>query len=322
MKIDHALRVLSALAVSALMAGCASQTPSGPRPEPTGSDDARPPQVRNTTPFPIIGLTATEKDRAYVSLGIKLSYRIDARHQLHLLTDDLEPMLNERHDVADDFRCMAYGGGYNQRTTWYPDTGLFVAGAQLTGVRAAGGQARPLVRLSDGGDGSMAASGRGAREREYAYVPCVGSQRVAAGVRTDGYLQPGDQLTLRPAGKGARAVSVSLPMHTRPFVKLDFQDGGQAAVVPAHPVLMSIDWPRRRAVVQYQVTAALLPQIDKATWMTTLPQPLDTLDPIVIAGNAELERYLASCPSPRQVMDPCADPNRPLPVLLRPPPQR
>lgn len=315
------------LAATVWLAGCAAPAPGAPAVEDAGvapaagaasATELRPPEVKNTTAFPNIGLTAGAERPEYVSLGLKVTYRIDAQHQLHILLDGQEPMLGMSHDVANDFRCMSYGGGYNQRTTWYPDTGVFIAGAALHGVRGADGQARRLVRMRDGESGTMIVAGRRAREREYGYLPCVGSKRVSTGVRTNGYVRAGDRLVLKPAGKAGRDVTLVLPPHTHPFVVLDYAEGAARALVPAHIVLLTVDWPGRRAVVQYQATFALAPQVTQATWTGTLSPEYLADHPALRPYNEAALAYLKTCATPTAPMDPCATPSAQLPELLRP----
>lgn len=311
-----------ALCASAWLAGCASgpTASSDPGRTPaTGSiaqAKATPPQVTNTTPFPNIGLTNDDTAIEYLSLGLKITYQIDAKHQLRYLLEGQEQMLGTGHDVANDLRCTDIGGGFNQRTTFFPDTGIFTHGAALTGVRSAQGPTRPLQRLRALDDGTMAVTGKPARDVEFAYMPCVGSTQVRAGVRTDGYLQPGDQLTLKPPGKNSKPVQLTLRPDVRPFVLLDFADGTSRALVPARVVLMTVDWPRRRAVVQYQATFPIAPQVAQATWSGTVA-PGNASKPHLNAFNDAMIQYLDSCPAPTQPMDACGVPGRPMPAILK-----
>ncbi len=312
-----------ALFASAWLAGCASGPSAGsstPDKAPTAGNAAQakptPPPVNNTTPFPTVGLTNDDTATEYVSLALKITYQIDGKHQLRYLLEGQEPMLGKDHDAANDLRCTDIGGGFNQRTTFFADTGIFTHGAALTGVRTVRGQARPLQRLRAVEDGTMAVTGKGARDLEYAYMPCVGSTQVRAGVRTDGYLQPGDQLTLKPPGKNSKPVQLTLRPDVRPFVVLAYADGTSRAFVPARIVLTTVDWPRRRAVVQYQATFPISPQVAQATWSGTVA-PGSASNPHLNAFNDAMLKYLDGCTAPTQPMDACGVPGRPMPQILR-----
>lgn len=315
-----------ALCASAWLAGCAngpnahgtaggSAPGQAPNTGAAASAPFTPPQVHNTTPFPDLGLTNDDATE-YVSLGLKITYQIDGQNRLRYLLEGQEKMIGTTHDAANDLRCTDIGGGFNQRTTFFPDTGIFTHGAALTGVRSARGQARPLQRLRAVEDGTMAVTGKPARDVEYAYMPCVGSTQVRAGVRTDGYLQPGDQLTLKPPGKNSKPVRLTLRPDVRPFVVLAYADGTSRAFVPARVVLMTVDWPRRRAVVQYQVTFPIAPQVAQAVWSGTVASGAAS-SPHLNAFNDAMRQYLDGCPAPTQPMDACGVPGRSMPQILR-----
>ncbi|MFD1709231.1 hypothetical protein FVQ98_08540 [Ottowia sp. GY511] len=317
-------RATLALTAALVLVGCATGPQDSGAPAPSSDSPAvasgpQPPQVVNRSTLPNLTLTGVDGYGEYTSLALKISYDIDARGVWQPAADQ-EPMLNEGHDLANDFRCMAHGAGYNQRTVWFPDTGIFVRGAQLRSLADARGADRPLVVLSEGDNGSLSVAGPKARELEYGYVPCVGRQRVDVGHRASGYVKPGDRLQLRPAGRNARPVTLTVPRTMRPYVILDFAGRPARALVPANMVLLSIDWPNRRAVAQYQVTVAMQPQVARAAWMITLPDPGAVQDRSAVDINREVERYLDTCPSASKPMDPCANPHGQLPPLLRPAP--
>lgn len=319
----HSWHALLAVTAAAALAGCATDPGTGGA-SSVGPDAAaqapvgepKPPRVVNPTPFPNLTLTGIDKYGEYTSLALKISYQIGPDGSW-VPAAVQEPMLNQSHDVANDFRCMPYGGGYNQRTVWFPDTGLFVRGARVTALTDAQGAARPLMPLQESDNGTVAAAGQGARAEEYAYLPCVGAERVDGGQRSTGYVKPGDRLVLRTGGRGGREATVTLPKDLRPYVVLDFAGRATRGYAPANLVLLTIDWPRRRAVAQYQVTVPMLPQVTTAAWRLTLPARGANRDPDVVKLNSEIERYLATCPTSGKPMDPCATPHGQLPPLLQ-----
>ncbi len=283
------------------------------RPEPT------PPQVGNAMPFPNLTLAGVDKFGEYTSLALKITYTIESNGTLRPVAAGQEPLINASTPHADDYDCRVHGGGYNQRTTWFADTGLFVHGGSLTALTQREGTARPLLALTRGDRGIMGLTGPQARETEYAYVPCVGENRVNAGVRTLGYVMPGDRLALRPSARGGKPFTVVMPDHPRPYVVLNYAGRKARAFVPASIVLLTVDVPRRRVVAQYQVTVAMTPQVAQAAWMALLPPQTPALrNAEGKAYNDAVERYLATCEAPNKPMDPCANPHGNLPPVLRP----
>ena len=285
--------------------------------------DVKPPKVHNGTPFPHVTLTAVDKFGEYFSMGLKISYDIDGQGRLEPAErDEQEPVIDSGTPAADEHRCTDVGGPFNQFTTWFSDTGIFVDGAALRGLRSARGEMRPLLGMVKTDHGSMIAAGEGARAIEYAYSPCVGPKRVAAGHRTVAFVEPGDTLRIAPSGSGSRGrvVTLTMPEHPRPYVVLDFARSGMRAIAPARLAVLTIDWPRRRAVAQYQLTAALSPRVASASWMATLPPELakGRLSSSTAAFNQAAIDYLKTCLVPNKPMDPCANPHGPLPGVLQP----
>ena len=285
----------------------AAVEPTPPRPpaKPT------PPRVANRTGYPFITLVGVDQFGEYTSLGLKVTYAIDQHGALHALTSELEPMLGGDDAQSEDYDCKAYGGGFNQRTTWFPDTGVFVVGARVTALHDEHGKKRLLLPLAVGDHGIMAVSGPKARELEYGYVPCVGTQRARHGWRTLGYLEAGDRLSLRP-DRGGRALVLSLPREPRPYVWMHFADRDAQALVPARPVVVTIDWPKRRVVVQYQATVAMTPQVARATWYLT-EEGGGQGSP----REAFIAKHLRGCPATTRPMDPCANPHHEFPPTLQ-----
>ena len=319
-------RALAAAAAAALIAGCA--TPAGGSadagaPQLAGApartpQEPRPPKVVNHTPFDHLTLAGVDKFGEYTSLALKITYTIQADGSLRPTTKDQEVFIDEHTPHADDYDCRPHGGGFNQRTTWFPDTGLFVAGGSLTALRDSAGQPRPLLGLTKGDRGIMGFTGPNARTSEYVYVPCVGAQRARAGFRTMGYVMPGDRLQLQPASANAKPVTLTIPAYPRPYVALEFADRQARAIAPANLVLLTVDLPRRRVVAQYQVTVAMQPQVSLADWLAMLPtQALPQDKPEMRAINDAAALYIDTCEPPNKPMDPCTNPHGQLPEILR-----
>ena len=301
------------LALAAVLAGCAA--PSAPVPQ----DEARPPhRVVNNTPLPHVTLTGIEKFGEYTSLVLKMTWVFDERGRMRLEEAAQEPIIDVRTPTDQETACKPHGAAFNQRTTWFPDTGLFLSGARWAGVKTAAGQPRPLVALSEGDGGVMSVAGAQAREIEYGYVPCVGERRVREGHRTVGYVAPGDWLEVLPAGAKA-PLRLQIPADPAPYVALRFAGRAtQQALMPGRIVLLTLDVARRRLVLQYQATVAMRPQVAQATWDVTMPDPmLSKLDGNGAQRQRAVKDYLAACIAPNKPMDPCANPHGVFPAVLK-----
>jgi len=305
---------LAAILAGILLSACTANMARQPEP----SNQPVPPKVENKTPFPNLTLTGVDKFGEYTSLALKITYAIADDGSLRAQTVGQEPILDEHTAQEDRYRCMPYGAGYNQLTTWFPDTGIFVSGAALAILKNQNGQPRPLEPMVAGDNGIMAVTGPHARELEYVYVPCVGERRVDKGVRTVEYVQPGDRLTLNPSGQDKQPVTLILPRYPRPFVWLEFSGRSARAIAPANLVLLTVDWPKRRVVAQYQLTVAMLPQVSDARWMALLPSQALAKDPVLQRINDDIERYIETCPTPTKPMDTCTNPHGQLPESVRP----
>lgn len=301
------------LALAAALAGCAAP------PAPVSQDEARPPhRIVNNTPLPHVTLTGIDKFGEYTSLLLKMTWVFDERGRMRLEESAQEPTIGQHTPTDQETACLPHGAAFNQRTTWFPDTGLFLSGVRWVGIAAAGGQPRPLVALSEGDGGTMSVAGPQAREIEYGYVPCVGERRVREGHRTVGYVAPGDWLEVQPTGaKGT--LRLQIPPDPMPYVILRFAGRPtQQALVPGRIVLLTLDVARRRLVLQYQATAALRPQVAQATWDVTLPrQILARLEEKDARRQRAVKEYLAACIAPNKPMDPCANPHGAVPEALR-----
>ncbi len=280
---------------------------------------AQVPRQRNLTSQPTLLLAGDDSAGAYWSFGLKSSYSFDEHGQLTPLTGEAaEPMIGLDTPAEGAEECHIWGSAYNQRTTWFPDTAIFVAGGKLTQVRH-GTTARAAPRRA------LVATGKGARTvtvrknpkpKEYWRVPCVGRQRVKGGWRTDTLLVGGDRLTVRPA-KG-KELNLRIPDAAAPYMLLAYSDSGRPAAgaiaaVPMHVVLVTVDVPRRRLVLQWQATAARSPTVYDAAWALTVPEgEHSALPPARRAFASHVAVHLARCPPPKTPMNECASPDRAL----------
>lgn len=325
---SHPIRWCAA-ALALALAGCA-QTDQAARPDAAGqtasatpaSADPKAPRQRNQTRFPTIMLSGEDSFGAYWSIGMKTTYHFNAQGQLDLRVQDSEPMIDHTSPEESDMQCRAWGGGYNQRTVWFPDTAVFVAGGRLAGAGdgAARGKAlalRPLLPTAGDSATLTAAADDKGREVEYARVACVGQQRVTRGWRTDSFLKPGDTLRIQPAR--GKPITLRLPTDNLPYALLNYGPAGQAvpqplAAVPLRIVLATVDVPRRRVVLQWQATAAQTPSIQDVAWSITVPaQEAKALPQQQQNFVRQLNQHLLACPAPATpVSNACATPDRAL----------
>ena len=328
MKQKTSVLKVAAWAVTLCLTACATGTngdggdvgDAGKAAAPAAVDqnpDPKPPKVVNLTPFENLTLSGVDQFGEYTSLALKITYAILPDGTLHAFTQDQEVFINENTPHTDDYACRPHGGGFNQRTTWFPDTGLFVQGGRLTALHTSAGKPRPLLQLTEGDRGIMGLTGPQARASEYVYVPCVGDKRVRAGARTVGYVMPGDRLQLRPSARGAKPFTLVMPAYPRPYAVLDFAGRTARAVVPAHIVLLTLDLPRRRVVAQYQITVAMTPQVAQARWLAVVPPETMADRPAGRELNEAAARYIEKCDPPNKPMDPCANPHGNLPAPLK-----
>jgi hypothetical protein len=274
------------------------------------SDEFVTPELKNHTPFPTLMMTATDQWGEYFSAGIKLSFKFDATGQMLIDSANSEDTLDENDDAKNDNNCSAKGGGLNQRTAWFPDTGIFVRGGKLTALKNAKTETMPLLPLRVVDYGLMQLAGEKSRAIEMAYVPCVGRYKVAAGHRTVGFLSAGATLDIQP--QSGKKISLKIPALPQPFVMLRFREG---AIIPApmRIVMFTVDMQEKRVVMQFQSTIPLKPALRKLEWMALMPD--DQPDPSETKERS-LERAgaiagdLAACPLPLRPMEPCASPRR------------
>ena len=302
-----------------------------PAPARKEAPPAPPPVLTPTTPalavlvvhapFPSFLMTATDDAGDYYSVVSKVTWSIVDDGSLRLVGEGAEPVIGGA-DETGDFDCGTHGGGFNQRTAWFPYTALFMHGGTLRGVATPDGDAHALRELSvDEADGSMIHRGESARQVEYSFIPCVGAQRVASGQRLDGYLASDDHLLLDDAS--GRTVRIALPQPFAPLVLARYRDGAKIPV-PMRIVVASVDLVQRRLVLQLQATLAQQPAIDVLEVRAVLADDIPG-DGESLARHGERTRALlddlARCPPPvAQAIEPCADPTRaPDPAIFAPP---
>lgn len=262
-----------------MLAACA------PMPAPSGEDVPRSataasnqeseyPETVNYTPFGSVMLDGSYAEGDYAvyskffSWGTKISFDMDARGRL-TLSKRQEDTLDASDDRARDFQCGAKGGLFNQRSVWFPYTGILVRGGTLESVVDARIDERlELIPLSPYEQGLMMVVGEKARQVEYAYVPCVGEHRVSAGARLSSFMPRGARFKVKP--NKAASLTLSLPDPVEPFLLLRYEMGAMIPV-PMRPTLVTIDLIERRLVVYYQSTFANDPPLRKVEMRAILP---------------------------------------------------
>lgn len=301
-----------------LLSACASPGTGAPASPPsTAAATAAAPEQRNATSHPSLTLGANDLFGAYYSFNLKTSFRFDARGRLYPLDGQRqEDFINEHTPVASDHHCQPWGAGYNQRTVWFPDTAVLVAGGHLTAAQRASGQPVRLYALDwINENGDMAPSRPDTREAAYYRVPCVGATRVQGGFATDvaAPLQAGDRLWVRGTSAGARPITLTLPV--APFVVLEphraADELDRFGIAPMRLVLATVDMPRRRLVLHWQATAPQQPALRLVTYERWTAEVRDTHGkPFPAAMRHVIERHLSACPPAAQPPEPCAQPAR------------
>jgi hypothetical protein len=217
---------------------------------------------------------------------------------------------SDMQDENMSTQCKPYGAVANQRTTWFPYTGVFVRGGTLAGARA-GNQALATKVLTEHEGAQMLYSGKDADATEYYYAPCVGAQRVARGWRLDRYLPDGGQLRVR--ADNGRILNLQVPKPFAPFVLVRYQSGAMIPV-PMRTVLATVDLAERRVVLQFQGTYAVEPAIRKMELRLIVPgsRPSEGETAARHAERTQAQlRDLAACAPPRgHAIEPCANPQR------------
>lgn len=306
---------LAALLLSALTAcaanppaaaPAATSAPADERADPTPTD----PEIVSLAPLRALLMTGEDRAGLYYSLVTKATFAIEPNGELRFLAAG-EALL-DASSAGDGLSvaCEDFGAVANQRTTWFPYTGVFVRGGSLREARTAQTALKPRPLSPDDGGGFIYA-GADARTTEYFYAPCVGAYRVDAGWRFDDYL-PLDA-TLRLRAKDGRAIELQPPRPFAPFVLLRYRSGALIPL-PMRVVLATVDLIEKRVVLQYQTTFATLPAIRKAELRLIAPDGAPGEDESA-ARHAERTQAtladLAACAPPRELaIEPCADATR------------
>ena len=316
--------MVAALALAACAPAPVTTTRADPEqdpPPPIAPAEARLAELVVHAPFPSFMMTATDQAGDYYSVVSKVTWSINGDGSLRLVGEGAEPVIGGA-DETGDFDCGTHGGGFNQRTAWFPYTALFVRGGTLRDAASAQGARHVLRSLSVAAeDGSMIYRGESARTPEYSFIPCVGAHRVETGHRLDGYLGGNDRLVLRDAS--GRAVRITLPQPFAPFVLARYQSG-EMIPVPMRIVVASVDLVERRVVVQLQATLAQAPAIRVLEVRAVLPggEPGEG-EPLALYAErtrALLDDLARCAPPVEQAIEPCADPARvPDPRIFPPP---
>ena len=306
----HLALVLSAISVTPFVMHAAAQSDSGDTVSQANDDNAVA-QFESFGSFRAYMMTAEDAAGTYYSVGAKLTFTMESDGTLELAQGDDEPTITAQTDESTDFECMEHGGGYNQRTAWFPYTAIFVRGGALERVRSAEGGVRKLRALSKEEDGSAKYLGEFPRPVEYSFVPCVGKHRVDPGLRLDSYLDGKDRLLLRMAN--GKQMNLRLPQPFVPFLLARYRSGAMIPV-PVRIVVASIDLLDRRVVLQLQSTVAMSPLVRKLE-LRAVMKDTEPADDETAARFRERTRAviddLARCGRPvDQAIEPCADPTR------------
>lgn len=295
---------------------CAAATVPAPleRPRAEVANDApAAPELMAYGPLRMLLLSGEDAAGSYYSVVSKATFAIDAQGRLTLLGQGGEPLLDAKTDPSVSYDCRAHGASYNQRTTWFPYTALFVRGGTLARVDGNEGKRplRPLSADAESAGATMSYAGTGAREPEYSYAACVGPHRVAQGDRLDGYLAASDRMTIRDAV--GKRMTLALPQPFAPFVLARYHSGA-IIPVPMRIVVATIDLAERRVVLQLQATLSRTPPLRKLELRAVLddgkPDPGESAARYRERTQALLGD-LARCAPPRvHAIEPCADPQR------------
>ncbi|MBB6104021.1 hypothetical protein F4827_003880 [Paraburkholderia bannensis] len=297
--------VALAAGVALALAACAPATPT--------QSQSLEPEVANLSPLASQLFTGHNQAGAYYSLDAKATFAIDAPGKLRLLdVRSGEPVAGPADMQGETMStaCKPFGAVANQRTTWFPYTGVFVRGGTLAAVSSRGGNIG-IKSLSARNDGAMIYTGHDADKIEFFYAPCVGAQRVTRGWRTQRYIPDGTVLRVR-ADTGMR-VDLQLPQRFVPYVLLRYRSGA-IIPVPMRVVLATVDLSSRRVVLQYQSTFAAAAPIRKIEMRLITPGGLPSSGETAARYQERTQALmddLAACPPPQaHAIETCATPTR------------
>lgn len=312
--LSHRL-ALAALSTALLSLPVASGAePAGKTTSSAKAAQAFRPTVTNLTHFPEVllvcdGTCSAGTGSDYYTLSTKLSFDIDRMGGL-TISGRSEPSMTLEDDPSQDRVCSEKGGAGNQRSTWYPDTAIFVRGGYLVSVRNADKKRQKLFRLSETDRGDMKFTGKKARDTESAFVPCVGPHRVNTGFRLDGFLPQDAVMAVRTRQR--RLMRISLPDPTEPYLVMHYLSGA-VIPVPLRPVVVTIDIAEQRLVVYYQSTFGVDPLLSKIELRSILPYQTPSegeSDAQFSERTHALLTDLRTCAIPTKPVEACATPER------------
>ena len=261
----------------------------------------------------------------YISITSKQTYAISGEGLALLGAADGEALVE--HDVEGDaaYTCTEKGAAWNQSTLWFPMTGLFVQGGKLDRVRQGNGETREVqsLRTTWFAESKLFYT---EGDKAFTFAPCVGPQLVKQGAYTEAFLKPGDVLRVAVPGQ-KQALELALPAENRPHGALEFANG-QHAIAPMRIVLATVDVPRKRLVLQYQLTFPAQPVVREVALGATeseeqMRDAVDAADetvPKALAHRQQTQRmldaHLAKCTAPTSpIVDVCTQPSNALRAL-------
>lgn len=296
-------------------AACTTNPPSAPStpPAPTvqqADPTATDPEIASLAPLRTLLMTGEDRAGLYYSLVTKATFAIRPDGRLKFLEAGEALIDSGTAGEGLSVECEDFGAVANQRTTWFPYTGVFVRGGSLLDARTVKNVLKPQ-QLSADASGGVIYVGPDARAPEYFYAPCVGAHRVEAGWRLDDYLPADAALRLR--SKEGRAIELQPPRPFAPFVLLRYQSGAMIPL-PMRIVLATVDLIEQRVVVQYQTTFATVPPLRKIELRLIVPDgaPGENESAASYAERTQATLAdLAACAPPRELaIEPCADATR------------
>lgn len=326
---------LAALAVGLALVGCASPgNPGSGQPTAAGTPTAstpdadaqaraasgvdRMPEEQNVTPyFTLSSATGIDGDVKvpYFTFRAKASYTYDAQGRLTRVAKNDpqdEGFMPLDAPPSADLACRPWGAAYNQRRSWHPSTGVFVAGGEVTAAQ--GAQPVRLLPLDQRNEHGLLFNATPVHGQTAWWAPCI-AQKPGVGYQATRFLAGGDRLTLR--GTDGRRVTVQLPTEQAPYLMLgtgDPQRDGMG-VVPMRIAIVAVDTQRRHLSVQWEATT---PQIalDNVSYFT-VPTAAQLRTPDFAPLRAMYARtaaHLARCAAPTQPIEDCAWPKRFMPL--------
>ena len=318
-----AVAPVSAEAASAAPMNAASQaSAASTAAEAEAEDEDVAPHVTSQGDLPHVTRHGESPAGQYRAITSKQTYAITDAGLALLDAADGEALVE--HDVEGDaaYQCTDKGAAWNQLTLWFPVTGLFVRGGTLARVTQASGEPHGIKGLRT----TWFAQSKlfyTEGDKAFTFAPCVGPQLVKQGAYTEAFLKSGDALSVAVPGQ-KQALVLALPAENRPYGALEFADG-QHAIAPMRIVLATVDVPRKRLVLQYQLTVAPQPEVRVVT-LGVSQSPAQAADEVGEAGpkavayqqqtQRMLNAHLAACVAPTSPLaDACTQPSKALRAL-------